>query len=110
MATTIMVTHGNQKNHSVRVQRSTDHLSKMEIEFSPLTFSTSPCEATRIRMLSLALIQSGKTLISVQYPGNSHHAEEKKKLESFISDTVQRQSQRSSKQSRSTDSYSQQGP
>lgn len=50
----------------------------MEIESSPLTLSTSPREATRIMMLSLALIQSGKTLISAQYPGDSHHAEEKK--------------------------------
>lgn len=43
-------------------------------ESSPLTFSTSPYEATRIMTPSLALIQSGKILISVQCPGNSHHA------------------------------------
>lgn len=78
MVTTIMVTHGNHKIIASRFMESTDQLSKMEIESSPLTLSTSPCEATRIMMLSLALIQSGKTLISAQYPGNSHHAEEKK--------------------------------
>lgn len=66
--------YGYQKNHSIQVQRSTDQLSQMEIESSPLTFSTSPCKATKIMMLSLALIQSGKTLISAQCPGNSHHA------------------------------------
>ena len=55
----------------------------MQTESSPLTFSTSPSEATSIMRLFLASIQSGKILIFVQYPGNSHHPDQKRKKKNY---------------------------
>lgn len=74
MATTVIITI--KWLHPV--EWPTDQESKMQTESSPLTVSASPSEATSVMMLSLALIQSGKILIFVQYPGNSHHSEEKR--------------------------------
>lgn len=56
----------------LQVEWSADPQSKIETQSRP--FATSSYEIAKIMMLSLALIQSGKILISVQYPGKSHHA------------------------------------
>ena len=74
------VTHGNQPYPHTTGVSSVSGLQTHSPRLRHNPGLTSSYEIAKIMMLSLALIQSGKILISVQYPGKSHHAEKKKKL------------------------------